>query len=582
MAKEEFEVIIHTMKEDLLHLQRGEGEEKITPTVITETRTPEKDVQRLIQEALQEKRKVAEERRRGEKEGTEAERKDREEAVRKTQEETRKETLLAAQQKAVEITAQKEAARKAQEKAEKEAREKQAKRALAKAQAQLAEEKKKKETLERALERKKEIAQRKALLAQVQIKAERIIAEEIARQKKKEELQHRQWKRSLETAQKRAKEILDLEEKAVEEKLVKGKLALEKKIRSLTEKIAQIPIQKRPILNQKQKLEEIKAQLVRVNEKIRERLEKTQEKRKQIEAQEAAAQTPKEKRKFEKQRWQLTARQREIERELWQNEEEISKNLLVLNKEKQQEEDLEEEKAVLLSEKKMIEWRQEKIGIQKRLEEIGQSKEDPSHQLRRSRVGKEQLEKKLSEIIAQEELIEEKERKFEAVPAEKKALVEQRWQAEKERKAIEEKRWETEEAIEAARATISRILPVYKSLIEEEKQLLERDHEVNVFLKYGLEEGEKKLKEEKEKPPVEKKEEKEEPPAKKPKTAEEIKRGKLIQEVKENIRIIKKESQKLGDSAKRQNYLKKTKGELVESYPELNPQSIEVYWQEIK
>ena len=653
------DIIIHTMKEDLLLLKQ-KGVKKSSFKSNTPSPVASKDeVLRLIQEAQREREKVEKERKKSsqieklitsdivtqpksnitENQGVssaqqnpqtspqqglannnllaaEAKRKAEEaaEAKRKAEEKRRK-AFLTAQKRATEITAQEEAQRKAEEIALHKVWLKQLNVAIKKAKAILAQEEKVRAEL-LAQEKRRKITRWKATLAQIQIRARDIVLREKSRREREEELQERKWQKILEATQERSKEIIIYEEEAINEKLQKAENLLETQIRSLATKIGHIPIDERPILTQKQKLEDIKKQLDQENENIRKRLEATRKERMEIENKEEAAQDSKTRRKFEKKRWQIATKQRNLEKELWGKEEEISKTILAINKIKQQLEDfedqkrkLEEKKNDIASEKKIIELRQEKLNIKKRLAEIKGLKADPSLRLQRLKIGKTELEKKLSQIIQKEQSMEAKERNLTQIPEEKKELIEARWKIEKERETIEKERWETEEAIKSTGKAITKTEPIYLGLTEEEKHLQDRDYEIDVLLKFGPEEGKRRLDAEKKEAQNKKKTavadrvlaepsaektnilaEKISPekPIKKiippipPKTKEEIAREKLIQEVKENIEIIKKESLKIVDQEEREKYVQKMKKMIQGTYPELNPKSIEVYFQEVK
>ena len=612
------EVIIHTMKDDLQQLKAGEKQPSSVGVVEQKTLS-KKEILRLVEEAREERKRVGQVRPQVSsptvKMTLKAKVLAKEEAEEKRKEEARQQALVIAKKKAVETAAQEEAKRKAREETLKKVREQQFNRAIEEARAlEIKEEEERKEAS--AQERRRKTARWKAVLAQIQIRVRDIILKESAKKERQREIKQRKWQEIFEKAHLRAQEIIIREKEAIKEKLEKAKQLLETKIRALSINIAHIPVEQEPILGQKQKLEDIKKQLDQENEKIRECLETVRQEREVIETKEGSAPDAETRRKFEKKRWQIATKQRGLEKELWQQEEEISKTILAVNKVNQKYEDLEDQKRALenkrdevLSQKKILELRQEKLSIKQRLSKIKQLKAEPSLKIQRLKIGKSELAKKLSRIIGQEQSIEEKEEKLEQTAEGKKETVEARWKVEKERENIEQKRWETEEAIKASGKTLSKIEPGYQGLLEEEKHLFERDHELDILLKFGPEAGQKKLEEEKqalikgkdsvvekilaepeqketsplpETAPPEKAKEKKLPPVKKPKTAEEIKRENLIKEVKENIQIIQKESLKIEDLEERASYLQKMKKMIADTYSELNSQSIGVYWQEIE
>jgi len=294
-------------------------------------------------------------------------------------------------------------------------------------------------------------------------------------------------KRAVEEDKERKKRLAD--RGSLEEKLKKEKAEVE-------EKLKEFLINKTPLEEKKNKLDEDKNMLKDVLKDILKDEAGLESRKKSVEQKEAETTDSIEKHEVEKERWRIEKKIKEIEQQKWKQLEdiqEIEKQIKDVNT--KLEEFTKEENKLREVEKRTINL-QEEIKLEKEKEKIKKEIELCHLQLAplisekvELEIKDKQKDKELKDILIQEAEIERKirvfrEKKQEAENMERKREIgEEIWGMEKERQVIEKNRWEGQKEINKSIDKTKEIDLNYKKIFAEKEKLEATIIEIDNLLK---------------------------------------------------------------------------------------------------
>lgn len=271
------------------------------------------------------------------------------------------------------------------------------------------------------------------------------------------------------------------------------------KLRKITDLIFETEQTLNQIEEEKIPFEEKKKDIERAIEKARQRLELIAERKKRIEeikknteTKEESAASKEEKRNIEKDRWKIEEERNAVEDEKNKKEDEIKSLRLQFNEfdlafEKiiSREKELNMELELLKRDRDKIVYGGEKDEFLEKLQKVEKEANSIKDLMLDNTRQKEDAEKRLSDIIAQEKKIEEEIRVIEKrgsldVPTEELKIIEkERKAAEEKRKDLEQKRWGVEDDIEKVEKIREELRVKYQTFSTEARDLKNKIDDIN-------------------------------------------------------------------------------------------------------
>lgn len=271
------------------------------------------------------------------------------------------------------------------------------------------------------------------------------------------------------------------------------------KMRKITDLIFETEQTLNQIEEEKIPFEEKKKDIERAIEKARQRLELIAERKKRIEeikknteTKEESAASKEEKRNIEKDRWKIEEERNAVEDEKNKKEDEIKSLRLQFNEfdlafEKiiSREKELNMELELLKRDRDKIVYGGEKDEFLEKLQKVEKEANSIKDLMLDNTRQKEDAEKRLSDIIAQEKKIEEEIRVIEKrgsldVPTEELKMIEkERKAAEEKRKDLEQKRWGIEDDIEKVEKIREELRVKYQTFSTEARDLKNKIDDIN-------------------------------------------------------------------------------------------------------
>ncbi|MFH1656478.1 MAG: peptidoglycan-binding protein [Candidatus Nealsonbacteria bacterium] len=518
---------IRTMKKDIYYLEKSGSDEPKQPSgsaVPVDLLEKQELVKYEIEEEklkkeLEERKKQKELEVRGkllESEEEKEKRLEREEKLRRErkQEETRQiEMKKRREQEKLVLEEQRKKANGIEETRQIEIKERQGEEGKNKQQQQQEEERAREERMKR-LEQKKieEEKEREREEERNKIKEEENKEREREIQKLKEQrrIEREEEERRFEQEE---KDRIEREEREREEEIRKLKEDPQHKRRFLIQKKESIRNEKIEInkkieilMNEKEPLEAPEKELLReirdiekACDVISQREKRTKEEKRIIEEKEVLADTPREKKKIEEERWGIEEKIRDLEKKRWPWDEKIKEVQNQIEEIKSQYVGIELKEKELRSKEKEILVREEKIELeikkidsQEKLEEIEELKNDLEIERNELFAELNETKKELEEVLLGEKgaeedqkLIEEEERLTKDIE-EKRKLEKERWEIEEKRRNIESKKWEIEEEKERIDLALKRIEKRFQNLLEKASDLIEQIKKIDLL--FGIKE----------------------------------------------------------------------------------------------
>lgn len=341
-----------------------------------------------------------------------------------------------------------------------------------------------------------EEAQRKAKEAELSRLAEIEKQKQLAEQQRRQELdklkQEQARRLAAEAEQKRQEELKKQEE---QRQKIDVKAQLEQKQAEVVVELKNFPIKRRPLEAKRAVLLSQKEDLLKAVSSLVNNEEVQAEKRQEIDMQEKVATEGTERHRWEKERWLIEEKLRQIEREKWAQEEKLEVIESKLKEAEQALNDLTQAERGFQSQAAEVAWRLKEIEFKAEKEKIVKDSVilDQNlvslHEEKDSYLtAKNKIDEKISEVVAREKEAEamvsqiEVQEKIAGTATEEKSLEKKRWSAEDARQKIEQERWTLETKQKTAEASLQDVDVKIQTVNQKIEALKKRTIEIDQLL----------------------------------------------------------------------------------------------------
>jgi hypothetical protein len=356
-------------------------------------------------------------------------------------------------------------------------------------------------------EEQKKVERERALMAEIKAKAqeeaqrkakevELFRLQEIEKQKQLAEQQRQQELDRLKQEQaRRLAEEAERKRQEEQRQKVDVKAQLEQRQAEIAAELKSFPAKRRPLEAKRAVLLTQKEDFLKAVSSLVNNEEAQAKKRQEVDAQEKVATEGAERHRWEKERWLIEEKLRQIEREKWAQEEKLEVIEAKLKEEDQTLNDLAQAEGGFQKQAAEIAWKLKEIELKLEKEKIvkdsailDQNLVSLNEEKNSYLTAKNKIDEKISEVLAREKEAEatvsqiEVQEKTAGTATEEKSLEKKRWSAEDARQKIEQERWDLETKQKTAEASLKDVDVKIQTVNKKMEALKERTIEIDQLL----------------------------------------------------------------------------------------------------